>query len=359
MKNKIKSYLTPPGFGVHTVHTASEKKIALCKEYYNTVDFEEIQVQWEKDNELDNNKIYILGIPSDSGGGIHRGANWGPLEIRKKISDLYQKQFIDLGDIKVNPHLLHDKYLNTETIKNCQQAMYNGRNLPVSPLSIAEDYCKFFYKTTPDSKLLVLGGDHSVSYPVVLAYLKAKRKTKKNIGIIHFDAHTDLLDQRLGIDLCFGSWAYHALSHLKKKDDLIQIGIRSSGKDRNHWENTLGIKQYWANEFHNQKNCMEHLLNHIKTKKFDEVYISVDIDALDSTYAGATGTPENGGLFPDDIISTIKNISEITNIGSADLVEVAPYINPLKINNSIPCEFSTLLCAEQITRVLLECMNNE
>ena len=73
-------------------------------------------------------------------------------------------------------------------------------------------------------------------------------KQNKKVGILHFDAHTDLLDTRLGIDLCFGSWAYHILEDLSSPELLVQVGIRSSAKDRMHWEKKFGVTQIWANE---------------------------------------------------------------------------------------------------------------
>ena len=74
-----------------------------------------------------------------------------------------------------------------------------------------------------------------LSYPLTKAYLKAKREQGKRTAIIHFDAHTDLLVERLGIDLCFGSWCTHILEFLPAPHHLIQFGIRSSGKPKSHW----------------------------------------------------------------------------------------------------------------------------
>src|SRR5690606_27391538 len=107
--------------------------------YYGTGNQEKAHTKWLKTYEnLSDKKTWVLGIPSDNGGGIQRGANWGPLMLRQEIIDV-AKTFIDLGDVRVIPHLLHDKYLNEETIKLCRKALYGKVNkLPVSPLSIAQ-----------------------------------------------------------------------------------------------------------------------------------------------------------------------------------------------------------------------------
>lgn len=147
----------------------------------------------------------------------------------------------DLGGIRVIPHLLSDKYLNEATLANCRKALYHDdqSNYCVSPLSITEDVLHDFYAQFPDKGIFGLGGVHSVSYPLTKAYLQAKKKQGKRTAIIHFDAHTDLLIERLGIDLCFGSWCTHILDDLPVPEHLIQVGIRSTGKSKQHWEITI------------------------------------------------------------------------------------------------------------------------
>ena len=162
---------------------------------------------------------------------------------------IIDRTIVDVGDIRVIPHLLMDKYLNEKTIDGCQNALYGESNeLPVSPLSITMDFCEEFYKEFTDKGLVSLGGDHSVSFPLTKAYLQKRKEQGKKVAIIHFDAHTDLLDQRLGIDICFGSWAYHIIEDLMEPELLYQIGIRSSGKDEEYWEDKFSVQQDWANE---------------------------------------------------------------------------------------------------------------
>ena len=58
-------------------------------------------------------------------------------------------------------------------------------------------------------------------------------------GLLHFDAHTDLLQERLGIQYCFATWAYHANELLRRDGRLVQVGIRASGRSQSHWESSL------------------------------------------------------------------------------------------------------------------------
>jgi agmatinase len=326
----IKELLTLPGNGVYTVHTGQEKKTTLLKAYYGTTHIEKAQAKWLKEmSTLSDQKPWILGIPSDNGGGIQRGANWGPLVLRQELLAL-KKSFTDLGDVRVIPHLLHDKYLNAETIKSCQKALYGKINkLPVSPLSMAEKILEEIYKNHPDAHIFGIGGDHSTSYPLVKTWL-ASRKNKKKAALLHFDAHTDLMDRRLGIDLCFGTWTYQILKHLASKDHIIQIGIRSSGKDKKYWKKTLGVEQIWANEVQKLgvEKVSQKILKHFEKLHIEELYISFDIDALDEKYASATGTPEKEGLIPSDCAALIKILSQKIKVTGADIMEVAPFVWP-------------------------------
>ncbi len=352
--NKLKLLLTLPGNGVHTVHTARERKERLREAIYGTTDLKRAQKIWEaKLDKLPKDLPLVLGIPSDNGGGIQRGANWGPLAIRGEI--LKEKdRFTDLGDVRVIPHLLHDKYLNEKTIRDCRKALYGkGVKLPVSPLSIAEEAVKEVYKKNPLARILGFGGDHSTSYPLVKEWILS-RKEKKKAGILHFDAHTDLLVERLGIDLCFGTWTYHVLEFLKSRDHLLQIGIRSSGKTKAHWKKNVGIEQIWADEVtkNGVEKTLQKIVKHFKKLGVEELYISFDIDALDEKYAAATGTPEKGGLLPSDCAAILRLLAKEFKITGADLMEVAPFVLPEGVDQRD--QKSSLTVAGDIARLLLD-----
>jgi agmatinase len=336
LNQTFENLLCPPGNGVYTVNTAKERKQKIYDLLYpNASSDQEVVDNWKSSfQNISSQKHFLFGIASDCGAGIVRGSNWGPLFLREKMHrdfpELMQK-IHDLGDIRVIPHLLHDKYLNEATIKNCQEQLYgkDSENYPVAPLSMAEYFLDQFYEENPDAIIYGLGGDHSVSYPLVKSYLKKQKKKGVNTALIHFDAHTDLLDSRLGIDLCFGTWTYHVLDDLASSDHIIQLGIRSSGKDRNHWENKFQMKQYWSHEILNANldEFSEKIVDHLKQINVEEIYISFDIDAIDAGYASATGTPEVGGLEPHHAIAIINKLRENFLISGADMVEVAPFVS--------------------------------
>jgi len=359
--NKMTQCLCPPGDGVFTVNTAKERKDALrTKLYGQTEGIEQIWKESLLKIEESEHKAAILGISSDCGGGILRGANWGPLFLRSTLIE--QQPHIDafdLGDVRVIPHLLHDKYLNEGTIENCQKALYQSteEGYHVSPLSITEDVCDGFYQHYPNKGIFGIGGDHSISYPLTKSYLKAKRDAGKRTAIIHFDAHTDLLVERLGIDLCFGSWCTHILEFLPAPHHLIQFGIRSSGKDKSHWESTFGVKQHWAHEIRERgaQAIVDEVIAQLQADNVDELYVSFDIDALDEQWASATGTPEGNGMTPDEAMIILKALSERFPITGADMMEIAPFTDSSLVGQS--SSETTLREGAKISAFLLDAIN--
>ncbi|MEX1100161.1 MAG: arginase family protein, partial [Bacteriovoracaceae bacterium] len=237
--------------------------------------------------------------------------------------------------------------------------LYKGADLPVSSLSIAEDFSYEFFKAYPERGLVALGGDHSVSYPLVKSWLKAKKEQGKRTAIIHFDAHTDLMDQRLGVDICFASWAYHMIELLEKPSDLLQFGIRSSGQPKEYWTKEMGIQQYWAQEFKEKgvNEILDQTLAYLRKRNIDEVYMSFDIDFLDASYASSTGTPEKGGLSPHEGIAIIEGVGREFKTTGCDLVEVAPFVSSyMRDPKSLEPE-TTLQSAKLVINKFLEIMD--
>ena len=356
--------MTTPGSGVFTVHTAREKKNDLHKLIYQTLDEGEIQEQWQTalSGAPSFSKAMILGICSDCGGGILRGANWGPLFLRLELLQFPGREdVLDLGDIRVIPHLLHDKYLNQKTLERCRRALYGDghKELPVSPLSVAEEALSIIYSTHLRPRIFGLGGDHSVSYPLTKTYLQKKQQQGIRTALLHFDAHTDLLQERLGIDLCFASWCTHILDFLPGPEHLIQIGIRSSGKSKAYWEDKFGITQYWADEIFAKgaDHLADEIVQKLKALDVQEVYVSFDIDAVDSKYVAATGTPEPDGPGPEQLMTILKKTLSHFPLTGADLVEVAPFLQTVdKVN---PEPDSTMAVATAIGHLLIEHLNEK
>ncbi len=330
----LQQLLTPAGGGIHVVSTGLAETKALQRSIYGAARDEDIDGAWQaKLGELASAKVALLGVPSDSGAGFVRGANQGPSQIRKFLladrqHEIHKAAVVDVGDVRVIPHLLSAEMISDAQRARCREALYGDpkSELPVAPLDQCELALRCLRGLNPDIVPVVLGGDHSVGWPAFRACQSWAQDTQRRIGLLHFDAHTDLLKERLGVRYCFATWAYHANELLQRDGRLVQVGIRASGKTKEHWESTLGVRQYWPDEYQSKStsDMVEEIAQRFAERRVDCLYISNDIDGTDSAFASATGTPEPNGLHPDQVSELSIELGARFPLVGADLVEVAP-----------------------------------
>ncbi len=323
--------LRPAGAGVHLVSTGRAAQEALQRRLYGVARTEDVlPAHRAAIARLPEARIVVLAIPSDVGAGFRRGSNLGPQAIREALlarSDhaafAAEHGVVDLGDVLAVPQLLHDDMLSSGQLEASRRAIYGDPNAPwpVSPLSIAERALDAILAIHPRVVPFVLGGDHSVAWPVVAAL----HRVRPRLGIVQLDAHTDLLPERLGIRLCFATWTHHANELLGRGGRVVQVGIRASGRDRAHWESTADVRQMWAADFlADPAAAIDTIVAWVRASGVEEIYLSNDIDGTDARWADATGTPEPGGLEPEHVERLIARLGEVVRIGAADVVEVAP-----------------------------------
>jgi arginase family enzyme len=329
--------LRPAAGGLYLVSTGKAAQLALQRKLYGATTDAEVDARWRAALAgIAKARAFVLGIPSDVGAGFRRGANLGPQAIRTRLLEevpdwparAAELGVVDIGDVFVVPQLLHDDMISDAQRKATGDALYpdlpaaERATLPVSPLSIAERALDLVFGLNPGIAPIVLGGDHSTAWPVSAALARAR---KDRWGIVQPDAHTDLLEHRLGIKYCFATWSWHANELLGRGGRLVQVGTRASGRDRQHWESTLGVRQFWAEEcLRDPAAAIDSILAHLKERGITSVYFSNDIDGTDSEWADATGTPESGGLQPDFLLTLIRRIGDEIGMLGGDIMEVAP-----------------------------------
>ena len=333
---ELATILRPSGGGLHLVSTGKAEQLALQRSLYGVATAAQVQQRFRDQLEqIAGARAVLLGIPSDVGAGFRRGANLGPQELRSRlVSDgveLSARGVVDIGDVFVVPQLLHDSMLSTEQLAASRRAVYPElspevrAHLPISPLSIAERAWTLVFALNPKAVPLSLGGDHSTALPVV----QALHRARPGFGIVQSDAHTDLLEERLGIRYCFATWSWHANELIGRQGRMTQVGVRASGRTREHWESTLGVRQFWAEEIlADPAAALEAVVAHVKSRGVNGVYFSNDIDGTDSRYADATGTPEDKGLEPDWLIELIRRLGREVGLCGGDVMEVAPSLTP-------------------------------
>lgn len=176
-------------------------------------------------------------------------------------------------------------------------------------------------------RFTMVGGDHSVTIPVEKGIDNA---LEEEFGIIHIDAHMDLCDDMDGDKLSHGSTERRALElkNIKSLENLYFIGIRSIEPDefKLHKENSIQVKTAYDCYKEGIEAVAEDCVS--KMKKFNKVYITFDIDALDPGFAAGTGTPQFGGLTPRMALTLLEKLFTELNIMAFDVVEIAPALDP-------------------------------
>jgi arginase family enzyme len=331
LRQRLERILRPACGGIYTVSTGTHEQRRLQQRIYGADSDDQVIDRWRAAlDRLPGAKVAILGIPSDVGAGFLRGANMGPQAIRRELlasaSFLYaDPAVVDIGDVLVVPQLLHDEMLAPDQLARTREAVYgaDAPPLPVSPLSVAEEVLRLVRALAPNAAPLVLGGDHSVGWPSLAAVAAGR---EQEVGILHFDAHTDLMQHRLGVKYCFATWAYHANELIGRGGRLAQVGLRVSRKSRADWERELGVRQYWMAEMRERPaaDVAAEIIASWQAAGVKGVYISNDIDGTDPLFGLATGTPEPGGLYPETVLKLINTVGAAFPVWGSDLVEVAP-----------------------------------
>lgn len=251
--------------------------------------------------------IGIIGVPFDGGVTNRTGARHGPRAVRDQssllrpinsdsnIAPFELARVYDLGDCWIErPFELQQAH--AEITEFYQQIVHAG----VMPLSI--------------------GGDHSVTLPILRALAK-----DRPVGLIHIDAHCDTGDDYLGSKFHHGAPFSRAVEEgLIDPKHTIQIGIRGTVNSRNQWDFSLrhGMRIISMREFYEQ-GWRAAAAEARRISADMPVYLSFDIDSLDPTHAPGTGTPEAGGMNMLEAMFLLRELRGLNFIGG-DLVEVAP-----------------------------------
>jgi guanidinobutyrase len=334
---ELRLLLRPAGGGLYLVSTGAAEQKALQRRFYAGETDEDVTGAFEASlARLKDARVVILGVPSDTGAGFHRGSNLGPQGIRDALlarTPALRERFdeagiVDAGDVVVVPQLLDDEMVSFPMRQRALAALYadvpdvRRAELPVAPLSIAERAWRLILELNPAAMPVTYGGDHSTAWPAVKALHDAGRR----FCILQFDAHTDLLEARLGVRMCFATWSFHANNLIGRKQRLIQVGLRASRHPREHWERTLGVRQFWAKDVNaDVDRAVDDVVAAVRATGLP-CFLSNDIDGTDDAFASATGTPEPGGLHPAVVERIIDRVGREVGFVGADLMEVAPML---------------------------------
>lgn len=249
----------------------------------------------------------FIGVPMDIGTSNRSGTRFGPRQIRAEsvmlrpynmatgAAPFERMQVADLGDIATNPYSLE-------------------KSIGLIEAGIAGVLAQGCVPLT-------LGGDHTLTYPV----LRAMAAKHGKVGLIHVDAHADVNDTMFGERIAHGTPFRRAVEDgAVDPRRAVQIGLRGTGyaPDDFDWQKGLGFRVVPAEDCWHRS--LSPLMEEVRGMLGEgPVYLSFDIDSLDPSVAPGTGTPEIGGLTTIQALEIIRGCKGL-NLAGCDLVEVAP-----------------------------------
>lgn len=260
--------------------------------------------------------IAICGVPFDSGVSYRPGARFGPAAIREgskllrpyhpelEIEPFAVQQVADAGDIACSPF-------------NIQEAIAQIEAGVDSILSSS-------------GKVLALGGDHTISLPLL-------RSVKRRFGapvVVHFDAHLDTWNTYFGAPFTHGTPFRRAAEEgLLDTQRSVHIGTRGplyATSDLTD-DAALGFGIIRSTEL--DRVGITEVIERMRSRVGDgPLYVSIDIDVLDPAHAPGTGTPEAGGLSSRELLLLLRGLAGVPIIG-ADVVEVCPSYDHAQITS--------------------------
>ena len=265
--------------------------------------------------EYDSSDIVMLGMPFDGTVSYRSGSRFAPEQIR----------LASWGLEEYSPYF--DKHLEDCNFHDAGDLEFPLGNTKKS-LEIITENVRQIYKD--GKKVFGIGGEHLVTYPEIIAV----SEFYKDLAIIHFDAHTDLRTEYLGEELSHSA-VIRLSTKFVKPENIKQIGIRS------------GMKEEF--DFMKEHNTLCHNFSDLDVLKSKPVFITVDLDVLDTSVMPGTGTPEVGGMQFNELMSWFKYLQKF-NIVGADVVELAPDYDTSGASTAV---------ATKVIRELLMIINNK
>ncbi len=236
-------------------------------------------------------RVSLLGLPTDDASSFARGAADGPAAIRaalrSKSSNLTTEAGLDLG--------ADDRWRDLGDLE-----------LAGGEATRAEIERAVGEQLEQGHRVLCLGGDHSVAYPI----LRAVRPHHKRLTVVQIDAHPDLYDSFEG-DRFSHACPFARCMEEGLADRLIQIGIRTATEHQRRQAERFGV------EIVPRKDWLD--LEGLKLEP--PVYLSIDLDGLDPAFAPGVSHPEGGGLSTREVLEVIWHVPGLVD---ADMVELNP-----------------------------------
>ena len=256
--------------------------------------------------------VTIVGAPVDEAVSYRPGARFGPRAIRQAsythgghslqvgVQPFEVLDVVDAGDANIAPGRLDRAH-----------AMVYRKVLEVARTGAVP---------------IVLGGDHSITWPSATAVAEARHP--RSIGIVHFDAHADTATEDWGLLAGHGTPMRHLIeSGAVEGRNFVQVGLRGywPPPDIFAWMREQGMRWHLMREI--EERGAEAVVDDAIAEALDGpdlIYLSVDVDVIDPGMAPGTGTPEPGGLLTRELLRAIRRVVGKVPLAAMDIVEVSP-----------------------------------
>lgn len=248
----------------------------------------------ENYSKIEQAKIVLIPVPYDGTSTWQKGADKGPDAF------LEASENMELYDIETDSEVYKEGiYLADAVTENSSpEAMVNAVH------QIAKKYIN------KNKFVTLFGGEHSISIGTIRAF----NECFNSLSVLHIDAHADLRKEYDGSKYNHACAVYEA----SQTTNLVQVGIRSMDAaeknsmnlDKVFFAHDMAVNDYWMDEVIDQLT--------------ENVFITLDLDAIDPSLLPSTGTPEPGGLFYYETLSFLKQVFESKNVVGFDIVELCP-----------------------------------
>jgi len=252
--------------------------------------------------------IAVVGVPLDCGTSNRAGSRYGPRQIRAE-------------SVLVRPYAMATGAAPFDSfqVADTGDVALNTYSLEKSVGLIEEHFDRIL---AGGARTLAMGGDHTITLPI----LRAQAKRYGPLAVVHVDAHADMNDHMFGETVTHGTIFRRAIEEgLIDPTAMVQIGLRATGyaADDFDWARQRGVRVVTAEECWYRS--LEPLMAQVREQFGPErpVYLSFDIDGLDPSVAPGTGTPEPAGLMASQGLEIIRGVFGL-NLIASDLVEVSP-----------------------------------
>lgn len=260
----------------------------------------------------------ILGVPYDASSSFRRGPARAPATIRAALlspaGNSWTETLVDISDASV---------------------LTDAGDIEIDPADPRGSITNGVERViAANVHPILLGGDHSITYPIV----RAVRKASPPLTIVHVDAHTDLYDEFEG-DRFSHACPFARIMEEGLAARLVQIGIRTLTRHQREQADRFGAEiidmRAWSRGARPDVSSDE------------TVYLSIDLDGLDPAFAPGVSHPEPGGLTVREVLTIIQSLE--APMTAADIVECNPDVDPTGITSQVAAKFLKEIAAAMQT----------